>query len=196
MHRQIFVAVLPCIFIFLYATFAQSSEISANSSDYREKMRTLQPGDVLMLAPGRYSTLLAIDNLNGTPDAWITIRGPAGDAAAVFTADPGPCCNTIEIRNSSYVAIENLMVDGQGVDGAFGVSAKDGLSNHVHHIRIENCTFLRHDASQQTVAISTKTPTWGWIIRGNRILGAGTGMYLGNPTAPRPFSGAHRVQPH
>ncbi len=164
-----------------------AAEITAGPADYREKVRSLRPGDVLLLEPGTYATLLSVDDLDGTPDAWIAIRGPASGEPAVFTADPGPCCNTIEIRNSSYVAIENLVVDGGGVEGAFGVSAKDGLANHVHHIRIENCTFLRHDASQQTVAISTKTPTWGWIIRRNRILGAGTGMYLGNSDGSSPF---------
>lgn len=178
------------VLAFLSPLPARAAEIAAGPSDYREKVRSLQPGDVLSLEPGTYSSLLSIDGLNGTPDAWITIRGPAGEnSSAVFTADPGPCCNTIEIRNSSYVAIENLVVYGGGVAGAFGVSAKDGLSNHVHHIRIENCTFLRHDADQQTVAISTKTPTWGWVIRGNRILGAGTGMYLGNSDGSSPFFG-------
>ena len=43
--------------------------------------------------------------------------------------------------------------------------------------------------SQQTDAISTKTPTWGWIIRGNTITGAGTGLYLGNSDGTDPFIG-------
>jgi hypothetical protein len=95
----------------------------------------------------------------------------------------------VEITKSSYVALRNLTIDGRGVDGAFGVSAKGGTSNLVHHIAIEGCTFLHHDAGQQTVAISTKTPTWGWVIRRNRIIGAGTGLYLGNSDGTSPFIG-------
>jgi uncharacterized protein (TIGR03382 family) len=148
---------------------------------------TLQPGDTLHLAGGTYTDHLVVDGLNGRSDAWITVRGPDSGPAAVFLADPGPCCNTIEIRNSSYVAFERLTVDGNFVDGAFGLSAKGGTGNRVHDIRVEGCTFLHHDTSQQNVALSTKTPTWGWVIRGNRIVGAGTGMYLGNSNGADPF---------
>ena len=99
------------------------------------------------------------------------------------------CCNTIEITDSSHVVIRNLTVDGKGIDGVFGVSAKGSVANHVHHITIEGCTFVGQSASQQTVAISTKTPTSGWVIRRNVILGAGTGLYLGNSNHEEPFAG-------
>jgi hypothetical protein len=130
-----------------------------------------------------------ISGRNGDPTQWITITGPESGAAAVIQADLGPCCNTVEITNSSYVALRNLTIDGRNVDGAFGVSAKGGTGNLVHHITIEGCTFLRHDTGQQNVAISTKTPTWGWVIRGNRVVGAGTGLYLGNSDGSCPFVG-------
>ena len=42
-------------------------------------------------------------------------------------------------------------------------------------------------ASQQTDGISTKTPTWSWVIRGNTIVGAGTGIYLGDSDGSAPF---------
>jgi hypothetical protein len=48
--------------------------------------------------------------------------------------------------------------------GLFGSSAKDGASNRAHRIRVKDCTFVAHDGSQNTCAISTKTPTWGWEI--------------------------------
>ena len=37
------------------------------------------------------------------------------------------------------------------------------------------------------MGISTKTPTWGWIIRSNQILGAGSGLYLGDSDGTQPF---------
>src|SRR5262249_27418766 len=99
------------------------------------------------------------------------------------------CCNTIEIVNSSYVAIQHLTVDGKNIDGVFGISAKGGTGNLVHDIRVESSSFINHHGSQQHDAISTKTPTWGWIIRGNTIANAGTGIYLGNSDGTDPFVG-------
>ena len=160
----------------------------ADPTTYQALLSQLAPGDTLHLVAGTYEHFV-IRGLNGSPTAWITITGPEAGPPALVQADLGPCCNTVEIIDSSYVIIRNLTIDGRGVDGAFGVSAKDGTSNLVHHITIEGCTFLHHDAGQQNVAISTKTPTWGWVIRRNRIIGAGTGLYLGNSDGTSPFIG-------
>jgi hypothetical protein len=116
----------------------------------------------------------------------ITISGPA-DGSAVVQADLGPCCNTIQINGDvSYLVLRSLTIDGRDSDGAFGIDARGA---NVHHVTIEDCTFINHDTGQQNVAISTKTATSGWVIRGNRIMGAGTGMYLGNSDGTDPFVG-------
>lgn len=168
---------------------ASAADVQADPSSYVQKLATLQPGDTLHLAAGQYGTL-AITGLHGAPNAWITITGPAGDPPlAVLNADPTGSSNTVEITNSSWVALENVTIDGHDIDGAFGVSAKGGTANVVHHVRIEGCDFVHHHGSQQHDAISTKTPTWGWIIRRNRVLGAGTGLYLGNSDGSDPFVG-------
>ncbi|MFO0608144.1 MAG: hypothetical protein U0324_33575 [Polyangiales bacterium] len=172
----------------LRAAVARADDRPADPSNYRAVLATLRPGDTMRLAAGSYG-LLNVSGLNGRADAPIVIAGPVSGAPAVFNADRGPCCNTIELRNASYVVLRGLTVDGGGVAGAFGVSAGGGAANLVHHITVEGCTFLHHDASQQTVAISTKTPTWGWVIRGNVIRGAGTGLYLGNSDGSSPFVG-------
>ena len=166
---------------------AWADDRPADPTNYRAVVTSLRPGDTMRLAAGSYG-ILSISGLNGRPDAPIVIEGPS-TGTAVFNADSGPCCNTIELRNSSYVVLRNVTVDGRGVVGAFGVSAGGLASNLVHHITVEGCTFLHHDGSQQTVAISTKTPTWGWVIRGNTIRGAGTGLYLGNSDGTQPFIG-------
>jgi len=172
----------------LVARPAAAADLAADPTDYQDVIATLTPGDTLTLAGGTYDRL-DVSGIAGTAEAWITIRGPAEGEPAVIAADLGPCCNTVELRDVSYLALERLTIDGRGVDGAFGVSAGGGEGNLVHHIRVEGCTFVGHDAGQQTVAISTKTPTWGWVIRGNRIDGAGTGMYLGNSDGSDPFIG-------
>jgi hypothetical protein len=183
MLRNVFLASA----ILLISNVSRAADISADSSNYISLLPTLKPGDTLVLSAGTYTQGLPISGLNGSDAAWITIRGPASGPGAIFEGNG--CCNTIELVNSSFVAIENVTVDGKGIDGVFGVSAKNSSNNVVHHIRIEGCTFVGQNASQQTVAISTKTPTSGWIIRRNVIDGAGTGLYLGNSNYAEPFVG-------
>ena len=171
---------------FVLARGARAADVNATPATLDAVLPTLAPGDTVHLAAGHYAHF-SVTNMNGTPAQWITITSDVAQAAVV-DADPGPCCNTIEISGSSYVAIENLLVDGHDVDGAFGVSASDGATP-THDIRIENDSFVNHHGSQQHDAISTKTPTWGWIIRHNSITDAGTGLYLGNSNGDDPFIG-------
>lgn len=172
------------VFLSVWSSGGLALAVEADPSSYQAVVPTLQAGDTLELAAGQYGQNLVVAGLVGTADAPIVITGPS-DQSAVFTGNA--CCNTVEIIDSSYVTIKNLTIDGQGLDGVFGVSAKDGTNNDVHHITIEDCVFVGHGASQQTVAISTKAPTWGWVIRHNLIDGAGTGMYLGNSDGTSPF---------
>jgi len=173
--------------LLVWASLAAADTVSADPSDYKSKLDQLGPGDVLELAGGDYGAGLTLRDLEGTEDDWITIRGPASGTPATFLGDPGQGRNTIEIRsNVSYVALENLRIDGDDIAGVFAISAS---GSNVHHIRVEGCTILGHGAHQATVGLSTKTTTWGWIIRRNRFLDSGTGMYLGNSDGTVPFIG-------
>jgi hypothetical protein len=156
----------------------------ATPANYTVLLPGLQPGDTLSLAGGNYP-FLQITNLNGMSAAWITVRGPASGAPAIVYA-PSACCNTVQITNSSYVALKNLTIDSKGLANIDGVNLH-GISNVSHDILLEGNTFIGQNANQQTVAINTKSPTWGWIIRRNTITGAGTGLYLGNSDGSSPF---------
>lgn len=194
-----FVASLVAAWLLPSVQVARAADVNADPSNYTTALATLKPGDTLHLAAGTYapmgSTPLPLSNLNGTSSQWITVTGPPTDPpTAVFHASPDGCCNVVEITNSSYLAIENLDLDGMHVAGSFGISAKGGTSNVVHDIRVESCTMVDmdndgdpSDLGQQDDGVSTKVPTWGWIIRNNKILGAGTGMYLGNSDGSDPF---------
>jgi hypothetical protein len=167
------------------ATLPLGAEVrNARPSNYQDQLRKLKAGDTLMLAPGKYPGLV-VSKLAGAAEAWITISGPESDPPAVI--EGGDNRNTVEIENCSYVAIENLRIDSKGIEGAFGISAKGGANNRTHHIRIRGNTLVGQGNGQQTVGISTKIPTWGWVIRSNRILGAGTGIYLGDSDGSKPF---------
>jgi len=180
----ILVAGLSVLILSGIARQAVAAEIKANPSNYRKLLPTLKPGDTIHLAPGRYSRLY-ITGLNGTPTAWITIKGPTSGPPALIAGESD--YNTVEIMNSSFLAIENLRIDSLGIPSAFGISAKGGNGNRTHDIRIEGNILVGQNADQETLGISTKTPTWGWIIRNNQILGAGTGVYLGNSDGMQPF---------
>lgn len=159
----------------------------ANPENYRRLLAKLQPGDTLLLAAGVYERGLPVSNCHGTPDAWITIRGPDRGAAEIRQTQVANC---VELRQCSYLALKKLAILGGGpggIPGLFGISAKGGLENTVHHILIEECIISGWNTSQQAVGISTKTPTWDWTIRRNILRDCGTGLYLGNSNGADPF---------
>jgi hypothetical protein len=152
------------------------------ADDYLDQLRLLKPGETLKLAPGAYTRGLPLHGLNGRPGASIIVTGSSADPP-VFVARAGN--NTVSIVDSSYVEVRNLVLDGRGI-GVDAVKA-EGHSHWAHHITLENLRIVNHGADQQIVGISTKCPAWGWVIRGNIIDGAGTGMYLGASDGSAPF---------
>jgi hypothetical protein len=159
---------------------AAAALYQADPTNYEARLGQLQPGDTLQLAAGNYLRLV-VAGMNGTPSAWITIRGTGSPSQTVIQAEQG--YNTVQIAGSSYIAIQNLRIDGRGFD-VDGINAKDGIS---HDIRIEGCTLVNFSNNQATVAISTKVTVWNVTIRNNSILDAGTGIYLGNSDGTAPF---------
>lgn len=157
--------------------------LEANPDNYRELAATLAPGDTLNLAPGEYRRGLALHGVHGTRAAPIVIQGPAQGEPAVLVARRG--AHTISILDASHIHVRDLRLEGRGMP----VSAVrlEGHARYGHHITLERLTIVGHGANQQVVGISTKAPAWGWIIRGNSIHGAGTGMYLGNSDGSAPF---------
>jgi hypothetical protein len=79
----------------------------------------LVAGDTLVLAPGEYPRL-TIANLAGAPGRCVTITGPAGDRPAVIFGEIGN--KTVEIIDSSYIVVTNLVIDGRGIPGAGAAS--------------------------------------------------------------------------
>jgi hypothetical protein len=160
--------------------------ISANPSNYLSLLAALKPGDTLLLQPGTYDNPadppgLPIFDLNGTPAAPITVTGPAAGPRPLFIGRSTH--NTIRLRNASHVIVRNVEVDGRDL-GGFGV-AQQGQN---HHITIEGLVIRGCGGDQQNVGISTTGyVTWNWTIRRNTILGAGTGMYLGNSDGTSQF---------
>ena len=160
--------------------------IDAGPGDYLHKLRALAPGDTLRLAPGTYPGYegtpgLPVYNLHGRPDAPIVITGPEAGARPLFVGTAQH--NTVRIANASHVVLRNFDVDGRNLGGD-GVNGQ-GVS---HHVTLENLTIRGVGAGQGSVGISTnRAPAWKWTIRRCTIVGAGTGMYLGNSDGRNPF---------
>ena len=155
---------------------------------YRNLVSQLQPGDTLFLPAGTYRNRLNLNGIKGTETAWITIAGPESGGPAVITTDSN-CCNTVQLGDSAYIAIKNLTIDSNSESIGVSVDAINAKGQPTHDILIENCVIQGVGLHQHTVGISTKSMAWNWTIRRNRIIGAGTGIYLGNSTGSAPFIG-------
>jgi hypothetical protein len=150
---------------------------------YLSALANAKPGSVIKLIPGIYHDGLPIVGLGGASTQPIVIEAANPARPPRFLARPQK--NTVSIINSSYVQIRNLILDGRG----FPVDAvkAEGHSRYAHHITLDGLRIINHGADQGNIGISTKCPAWGWIIRRNVIIRAGTGMYLGNSDGSAPF---------
>jgi hypothetical protein len=160
--------------------------LNVTPANYLSQVSSLRAGDTMRLAAGTYNNAgdppgLPIFNMNGTASQPITIEGPSSGARAIFIGRNTH--NTVRISNSSHVILRNFDIQN-GNDGAFGVAAQGTAS----FITIEGLTITGVGGNQQNVGISTSGgSTWNWVVRGNTIIGAGTGMYFGSSTGGQPF---------
>lgn len=177
-----------CVATFAWASMAgatQARTLAADPGNYRALLANLKPGDELLLAAGDYRHGLPVHRLVGRRDRPILITGAAAPARTVFHARPE--ANTVSIVDSAYVEIRDLVLEGDNLP-VDGVRA-EGHAQFAHHITLTNLRIQGHGNNQQAVGISTKCPAWGWVIHDNVIVGAGTGMYLGNADGSDPFVG-------
>lgn len=166
---------------------AHAATLNGNPENYRALLRKLQPGDELLLAPGAYRMGMPLHGVQGTAQQPITIRGPVGGPPAVLVARAGQ--NTISLSNTAHLQISHLVLDGGGipVDAVKAEGHRDCIA--VHHITLQDLLIVGHGASQGNVGISTKCLAWNWVIRRNVIVGAGTGLYLGDSDGNKQFIG-------
>lgn len=181
--------VARCILILLIGVWVDARRLAgadtytATPSSYLALLRNLQPGDTLELAPGRYLQGLPVHGMLGLPAEPIVIRGPQSPPYARFVARAG--ANTVSIFNSAYVEIRNLELDGNGLRVA--AVRGEGHADWAHHITLAGLYVHGHGADQSAVGISIFCPSWNWVIAHNLIVGAGTGMYLGQSDGTAPF---------
>lgn len=166
--------------------YAHAADLQANPSNYRAMLRGLKPGDRLTLEAGVYRDGLPLHNLKGSAEQPIRIAAAKG-AAVEFVGRAGH--NTVSLSNTAHVQISGLAINGDNL--AVGAVKAEGHKAcvSVHHIVLEDLLIVGHGVDQQIVGISSFCPAWNWIIRRNLIVGAGTGLYLGNSDGSAPFVG-------
>jgi hypothetical protein len=169
--------------LLLVPVVASGRDVFGSPQDYLELLRQLGPGDRLLLRAGQYASGLPLHNLNGAPGAPIVVAGPVEPPGAVFQALDR--ANTVSILNASYVEVRNLELAGRGLK-TDAVKA-EGSPRPSHHILLQNLLIHGYGSDQSVIGISTKCPAWDWVIRRNTIIGAGTGLYLGNSDGRAPF---------
>ncbi len=173
-----------CIFtVLFFLTSANAATFDGTPDNYRKLLKQLKAGDTLELQPGSYNWGLPIHWMVGEVGKPIVITGKKGLQRPLFIARSGH--NTISIVNSAHIHLKDLELDGLGLP-VDGVKA-EGHSHWAHHIVLENLLIRGHGNNQQTVGISTKCPAWSWTIRNSVIVGAGTGIYLGDSNGGKPF---------
>ena len=170
---------------------APTRTIQANPSTYRSLLAGLLPGDRLQLAAGTYTQGLNLWNKNGQPGKCIVIEGPASGSPALFTGSDS--WNIVSLKDSSYIALRNLTLDGQGKAGD-GIKAEAGAVS-VHHILIEGLS-LKNFNQYGGFGINTKCPAWNWVVRHTTITSTCTGMNFGGSSGEFDFANfADRAQP-
>lgn len=183
MRKNILILSLSSIFTG-HSSELFANKITATPGNYTSYISGLQPGDTLLLTTGNYTSGLTLNNLNGTSTTPIVIMGVASGYTSVLQGRS--CCNTVSITKCSYVVVRDFKIDGLNL-AVDAVKAEGTKGNWAHHITLENNYIINHGNNQQIVGISTKCSAWNWVIRGNTIIGAGTGLYLGNSTGEAPF---------
>jgi hypothetical protein len=166
---------------------AWAAQLHGTPATYQSLVRNLQPGDELALEAGVYRDGLTLHGLRGSREQPIRIHGPVAGPPAVFTGRTGH--NTISLSNTAHVHIRGLVLDGRNLEVDAVKAEGSRRCSHVHHIVLQDLFIIGHGADQQVVGISSMCPAWNWVIRGNVIVGAGTGLYLGRPDGSAPFVG-------
>ncbi|MBK8706225.1 MAG: right-handed parallel beta-helix repeat-containing protein [Saprospiraceae bacterium] len=98
-------------------------------------VNAVEPGDTIQIHAGTYSGGLFFGDLQGQPDAWISIRNAPGETA-VFQGGG----NAIQLSDPAYLHISGLIFQQQTGNG-FNTDDGGSYDTPAHHIIFENCTF-------------------------------------------------------
>lgn len=103
--------------------------------------REARPGDTILVHDGTYRGTFWIENLQGTADQYIVIRGTSRDGVRL---DGGS--ESMHLSDCAYVRIEELTVAGQTANG-MNIDDAGSIETPTHHIEVRHVTFTDMAAS-------------------------------------------------
>jgi ABC-type glutathione transport system ATPase component len=110
-------------------------------------------------------------------------RSPSLTGAAAATSSRGGA-NTISIVDSRHLVIRHLVLEGSNLPVDAVKAEKQSRS--AHHITLENMVIRGHGPVSRPSDLDQVSGV-ELDLRGNTIIGAGTGMYLGDSDGSAPF---------
>ena len=116
----------------IQAAPAEARQLSGNPSNYLDLVRSLLPGDTLILEPGIYNDPndapgLPFFGINGEPGNPIIVMGAIEEPRPVFQGRSTH--NTVRFDDASYIEIRHIEIDGRDLGGD-GINAQ-GISHHI-----------------------------------------------------------------
>lgn len=106
-----------------------------------QAISAISPGDTILIHEGTYPGGLYFENIQGTPDEWISIYAAPGETV-IF--DGGN--NAWQFTDAAYLHVRGIIFEHQLGNG---VNFDDGGSYETpaHHVIFEECTFQDMNAS-------------------------------------------------
>jgi hypothetical protein len=127
----------------LHAAFANTLEVGQGQpyTTLGAALQDVSPGDTILVHGGTYAGGLYVENIQGTPDAWITIMAVPGELV-IF--DGG--INAWQFIDGAYLDIRDFVFESQTGNG---LNFDDGgtYDTPAHHIKFTGCSFQNINAN-------------------------------------------------
>lgn len=104
-------------------------------ADPARASRDARPGDTILIHNGTYQGTFWIENMQGTSEAWIVVRGEDRDGVRLEGGT-----ESMHLSDCAYVRIENMTVTRQTGNG-MNIDDAGTMETPTHHIVIRNVTF-------------------------------------------------------
>ena len=140
---------------------------TATPADIVPKLDSLVPGDVLELADGTYNVSTLILNRSGSATQRIYIRGKTRAGVVLRNAR-----RVMQLENASHIVIENLTIEGSGVDS--GTSASSAGIEFWNGAVQDDVTLRDLDMRGVDTGIIASGPTRSVLIYNNMMRGNNT----------------------
>jgi hypothetical protein len=110
-------------------------------ADPARASRDARPGDTILIHNGTYQGTFWIENMQGTSEAWIVVRGEDRDGVRLEGGT-----ESMHLSDCAYVRIENMTVTRQTGNG-MNIDDAGTMETPTHHIVIRNVTFTDMNAA-------------------------------------------------